>query len=268
MTLSMQTLRPGFLVSLKTSLRGGVQYDRRVIESKAALTNGEVKSWETDRFIQDPVEFEKAKKARNKAANTIRKVCAISAFGLLCPEVDAERLEKAIADARAICEAFNAEAQLTRISVFALTGRVMPDDVEAVKAISSEIRELMSEMSGGIENGNVTAIREAAAKVKGLGEMLATEAQTKVEMAVKTAREAAKVIVKEQERVGPNGAVSVDKSAINRITMLRAAFLDLDEGDDQPVAAKTAKAAQLDLDSATWEASNSDLRAAEQGEPR
>lgn len=240
-TISTSTLRPGFLVSLKTSVRGNVHYMRTDLSDEGA-----VKEWNTKRTVEDPEEHERAKKARSKAAGLVRSVCKQSAFGLLCPEVDSEKLEAAVAEARKVIDEFNNGAQLSRIAIFILTGRVMPDDVEAVRAINSEIRELMSEMSGGIQNGNVDAIRDAASKIKGIGEMLATDAQTKVEMAVKTARDAAKQIVRDREQSGREGTVSIDRSAVRRIDELRTAFLDLDDADDV-VAPKASAMPQLDL---------------------
>lgn len=241
--LTTSTLRPGFLVSLKTSVRGNVHYARTDLGSE---TDGAaaIEKWQTKRTIDDPAEHERAGKARSKAASIIRSVCKQSAFGLLCPEVDSEKLNTAVTDARKVIDDFNDTAQLSRISVFVLTGRVMPDDVEAVRAINSEIRELMAEMAGGIENGNTAAIREAASKVKGIGEMLSTDAQTKVEMAVKTAREVAKQIVK--SAVDGETTVKVDVSAVRRINELRTAFLDLDDVADVAAPRKVATA-QLDL---------------------
>jgi hypothetical protein len=183
MTITTSTLRPGFLVSLKTSLRGNVHYERTDIADEGA-----VQEWNTKRTIEDPEEHDRAKKARAKASAAVRRVCSLS-----------------------------------------------------------EIRELLAEMSTGVENGNTDAIREAASRVKGIGEMLSTEAQTKVEMAVKTARDAAKAIVRERDREGTQGTVFVDKSAIKRINELRTAFLDLDDNEAEVAAPKISAAATLDL---------------------
>jgi hypothetical protein len=241
--LTTSTLRPGYLVSLKTSVRGNVHYARTDLGSEQD-GSAAIDKWTTKRTIDDPVEHERAGKARSKAASVIRSVCKQSAFGLLCPEVDSDKLEAATAEARKIIDDFNDTAQLSRISIYVLTGRVMPDDVEAVRAINSEIRELMAEMSGGIENGDVAAIREAASKVKGIGEMLSTDAQTKVEMAVKAARETATKIRKATD--DGETTLKVDTSAVRRINELRTAFLDLDDAATVAAPRKVATA-QLDL---------------------
>ncbi len=238
MTIATSTLRPGFLVSLKTSVRGGVHYARRDLEGAPTeeVIPGEHKRWETERTITNPKEYKAARVARSKARGMIARVCNQSAFGLLCPEVDAEKLEKAVAAARKTIDDYNASSSLTTVDIFVMRGRVMPDDVEAVRAINSEIRDLMAEMANGIEGKDADAVRKAASRVKGIGESLSAEAQAKVEIGVKTARAAAKLIVKDGE---------VDASAVNRIKDLTKSFLDLDDAAD--VATPKTAAPSLDL---------------------
>ncbi len=42
-----------------------------------------------------------------------------------------------------LADEFNATARLTRLYVNVIAGRIAPDDVEAVKAINSEVRDLL-----------------------------------------------------------------------------------------------------------------------------
>lgn len=247
--IAATTLRPGFLVSMKTTVPGGVHYIRRDLEGAPAaseIAGDEAErvtdKWETERTIEDPKEYKAARTARSKACGAVRSVCSQSAFGLLCPEVDADKLDKAVEEAQRIVAEFNEGSSRTTIAFFILKGRVMPDDVAAIQAISSEVRELMSEMVNGVENGNATAIREAASRVKGIGEMLSADAQAKVDRAVKTARDAATKIKKQQDA---KGTVEVDRSVVNRLTELRASFLDLSDATE--VDAPKAAGRTLDL---------------------
>lgn len=242
MTIQSNTLRPGLLVSLKTSIAGNVRYAQAVIEAEHKTEAGEAKArWETERTIVDPVEHEAAKVARSKASALIRGVCATSAFGLLCPENAAPDLEKAIAEARALADTFNEGAKLSRISVYVITGRIAPDDVEAVKAINSEISELLAEMATGVQNLDVKAVRDAASRAKRIGSMLSPDSEARVRIAIDTAREAAKKIVK----AGEQASQEIDATAVRKITEMRTAFLDLD--DAKEIAAPTASARALDL---------------------
>jgi hypothetical protein len=238
-----QTLRPGLLVSLKTSVRGNVSYDKKIVEESHITEDGAAaEAWETKRTIVDPKEHERAQKAMSLARNAIRRVCAHSAFGYLCPEADSDKLDAGVAEARKIVEAFNQTAQLTRLSVNVITGRIAPDDVEAIKSINSEIKDLMDAMESGVQNLDVRVIREAATKAKDVAAMLNKDSQARVQIAVDAARNAAKAIVK----AGETAAVEVDRQAVRLITEQRTAFLDLDEpAQVQAPVAQSVRAVDL-----------------------
>jgi len=235
------TLRPGLLVSCSLRTRGNVSYQKTDLEY-ANTENAEHKKWETSRTISDKEEWERAKKARSAAGVAIRKVCAQSAFGLLCPESDKDELDAAIKEARKIVETFNDEAGLTRLHFFIMVGRVAADDVEAVKAINSEVRELMTTMETGLKNLDVAAVRKAANDAKQLGQMLTPEAQARVQVAIDLARKAATEI----NRAGEEGAVEIDNRTIRRIAEQRTSFLDMD--DALPMQKPKARARRVDLD--------------------
>lgn len=241
--ITSSTLRPGLLVSCKTSLRGNVTYNKRIIESSHIDSRGNAREvWETERVVSDPKELAAAKKAVTKASYLIRSVCAKSAFGLLCPENNEEKLEKAIADARLIADAFNEKARLSRIAVYVVTGRIAPDDVEAVRAINSEIRDLLEAMQRGVKQLDAKAIREACNKARDVGRMLSPTAEARIKLAIEAARGAARDIVK----AGEEAEIEIDKAAMRRITEQRTAFLDLDEA--QPMQKPKGRGRALDLD--------------------
>lgn len=242
MSIKTSTLRPGLLVSLKTHLSGNVTYTKRTIEAAHVVRGGLEKArWETERTVSDPKELEAAKSARSKAAQLIRSVCAHSAFGLLCPDNAEEDLETAIAAARQVAEDFNATAKLSRVSVYVITGRIAPDDVEAVRAINSEVRDLLEDMKQGVKNIDVKAIREAANKARNLGAMLSPDAEARIKIAIEAARKAARQIAK----AGETAAQEVDRFAIRKITEQRTAFLDLD--DAREIATPAASSRALDF---------------------
>lgn len=245
MTIETTTLRPGLLVSLSTSVRGNVRYTKRTIkENHRTKTGAEQAEWITERTIHDPEEFERAKKARNKAGALIRGVCVDSAFGLLCPEPDADRLQAAIAEAREIAQEFNKTAKLTHVTVYCISGRVAADDVEAMRAINSEVRELLDTMRAGVEDLDVKRIRDAADQAKQLGAMLTPESAARVQVAIEAVRKTAREIVK----AGEDASVAIDKIALRKLKEARTAFLDLD--DDTEVQAPVAQGRAVDLTAA------------------
>lgn len=242
---NITTLRPGLLVSLKTALSGNVHYKTRDIETDHIAQDGTRRAtWETNRTIEDPGEHERGVKARSKARSLVVAVCSESTFGLLCPEADREALSRAVDEAREIANEYNATAAITRLQVNVIVGRVAADDVEAVRAINSEVRELLYSMERGLKNLDVQAVRDAANKAKSLSAMLSPVASEKAEAAIRVARSAARQIVK----AGETGAVAIDEATIAVIRNSRTAFLDLDDAAEFQAPTATARAVDFDMD--------------------
>lgn len=241
--MKTSTLRPGLLVSLKTSQRGNVTYTKEDIFRDRPTEDGKREAiWKTQRTIALPAEHDAACKVRTKARSLISSACANSAFGLLCPEDQGDVLEAKIAEAHALVDEFNAAAKMSRVYLCVIAGRIAPDDVEAVKAINSEISDLMEVMRDGIGNLDVKAVRDAANRVRSVGQMLSPDAQARVQLAVDAARAAAKKIV----AAGEQAAQEIDRQAIARIAEARTAFLDLDDAGEVGEVAAEQRAIDLD----------------------
>lgn len=190
--MSASTIQNGLLVSVKTGING-----------------------------DDPGEHDGAVKARGKARSMITSVCVQSAFGLLCPAWEEDKLLAAVREARAVAEEFNGSAVLTNIAVNVIVGRIAADDVEAVRAINSEVRELLAQMERGLRNVDATVIREAANKARALSAMLSPDAAKEAQIAIEAARTAARQIIKG----GATSAIPVHV-AIEAVGTCRLAFMD------------------------------------------
>lgn len=231
--MQVSTLKPGLLVSVKTTIRGGVQYVRTDIEPEHQVGDGRRASWQTERAITDAEEFDAAIKVRSEARATITRVCCPSSFGLLCPEDKEQELTDAIATARQLVSEFNATARCSKVEVFSIAGRIAQDDLQAARAIASEVRDLMRDMEEGIKRADVEAIRKAATAAKAMQGMLSASVADRVGEAITQARSAARELVK---RVGKAGELAADVVAelnINRIESARFAFLDLDDTSEE-----------------------------------
>lgn len=228
--MSVTTLKPGLLVSLKTSLEGGVQYTRTDLNADKERGDGAaVERWETVKVTTDPEEHARATKVRGKVSSIIRSVCSHSAFGLLCPVSREEELDKAIAEARELTNYFNESASTVHLSVYVLKGRIAESDSEAARAISGELRDLLTGMQEGIAEADVEKIREAANKAKKLGGMLDESAGRKVSAAIEEAREVAREIVKKATKKGEDVGAYVASVKAKAIEEARFSFLDLEE---------------------------------------
>jgi len=243
MSFASTTLRPGLLVGLSTSIKGNVDYFKTVIEEDHAIEDGARKAaWQTDRTIRDAEELDAATKIRSKARGLVASVCAASAFGYLCPDNNEKKLQTALADARKLCDDFNRTSRITTIYFNAITGRIAPDDVTAVRAINREVRELIADMEEGVKNLDVTLIRDAAKRTKQLGSMLTPDAQARIETGLKAARAVATKIV----AAGETAAVEIDQATLKTLAEARTAFLDLDEAGE--IAAPTHEGRALDFE--------------------
>lgn len=248
--MNVSTLKPGLLVSLKTSIVGNTAYQRLELEADHIAEDGTRRArWETQRTIMDPKERKRASETRSQCRSMVARICSASTFGLLCPEDKKADLDEAIKDAQSLANEFNSDASITRVRVYVIAGRIAADDVEAVRAINSEVRMLLSDMEDGLKNLDVQVVREAARKAKSIGRMLSPEAAERIQMAVETARELARKIVK----AGEEAATVIDHAVIRKIAESRTAFLDLDEVAE--VAAPEAKARAIDLQPETEQAS-------------
>lgn len=240
----VSTLRPGLLVGVTTRVTGNVSYERFDIENNHIAADGTERAvWETKRVVAVPDEFKRATEVRAKARNLIAGVCAQSSFGLLCPEAREADLFERLDQARALASEFNAGAGVTHIAINVIVGRVAQDDVEAVRAINGEVRELLGAMERGLKALDVQTVRDAADKARRLGSMLSEGAQSRVKGAIDAARAAARDIAK----AGEAGAIAVDEATLARVRSARTAFLDLDEGQEREVAAPVVAGRALDL---------------------
>ena len=242
--MTIRTLKPGLLVSLATSIRGlNVKYNKTDTEAEHVTADGQKRAkWETERTIRDPEEHERAKIARGKCRTLITGVCAWSEFGLLCPEEKISALEQAIAESRKIADEFNATAELSRIRVNILKGKIASNDLEAVRAINGEVRDLLEDTQRGIRNADVKVIRDAANRLRGIGAMLSDDAKARTQVAIDAARDAARKIAK----AGEQAAIEIDKQALATIDRARTAFLDLDEVGE--VAVPQAESRAVDFE--------------------
>lgn len=231
----ISTIVPGLLVNIKTSIKGNVSYDKGEEKVVNKRDGAEVTEWETTRIVKDPVEQAAATEVRSKARNLIVSVCATSEFGLLCPDNKRADLDKAFTEARRLCTEFNATAKTTRVKFNAIAGHIAADDISAVRAINSEVRDLLGEMKAGVKALDVERVRDAAKRAKKLGSMLAPDAQSRIEDTLKLVRSQATKIAKAADQ----SSVEIDKETIRSLNAARTAFLDLDDATEVQAPADT-----------------------------
>lgn len=189
----MQRVPDGILVSLKTSVSGGVTYTRRDLEEVVQGRNV-VSRWETTKLVRDQDELRRATEARNRASYTVRRVCTHTSFGLVCPASRAADLDAAIVEARRIAEEHNASARFSRVEIHVLCGRVDGSSPEAIRAIASELGEILSGLTSATERLDVPAMREAASRALQIVGLLPDDLAAEIRRMVDAARTAARAV--------------------------------------------------------------------------
>lgn len=229
MTIQATTVRPGFLVALKTNVTGNVEYTTNTLENAAARAR-----WETTKTIADPVEHDNAIKARSKVRTIIGSICASSSFGYLCPEEKGEELLQVIAEARKVADDFNRTSSFSTVSCSVLIGKIAATDAEAVRAINEEVAGLLAGIKDGLSDLDVKKIRDNANKAKELAAMLSDGARASVQRSIDAARKVA-IQIAAAQKSGETAGLAVDQNTIRLITEERTAFLDI-EGTDEVAA--------------------------------
>lgn len=230
----MQVIKPGILVAVRTSVVGGVTYEREDIvdnepaPAPAGATDKRIEKWKTTKIVVDPAEHEAASKLRSSALAMIRRQCVETSFGLLAPVSNEAALDAAIQQARSQVREFNDASRYSKISVSVLKGRVASTDEEAVRAVSAELVDLMRDMDAGIRRLDPAAIRAAAQKASKMQAVLGESQQIRVTMAVEAARKAAREIVRRVEKGGEDAAVVLQDLQIAAIETARVQFLELE----------------------------------------
>jgi hypothetical protein len=239
-------IRPGILVALKSTVSGGVKYQRVDIERAETAAGAALAKWETTRVIEDPAEHDRAVKTRAKALAEVRALCAATSFGLLCPVDREEQLDAALERARELVKAHNETATFTHTAIYVLKGRIASTDEEAARAIGQEISALVASMNDGISKLDVGAIREAASKAQDIAAMLGEDQAKAVASAVEQARRAARQIVKRVQKDGEAAAIVLADIQRGALEKARIAFLDFD-GPAAPEAGASEAAPAINV---------------------
>lgn len=221
--LKTSTVRPGLLVTLKTSITGNMKYSSTTIDNKLLDDGAKFTKWEGTCTVADPAEHERATKVRSNASGYIIAACAYTAFGLLCPDDKIEKFKEAWAKAREEVDEFNSTAVYSYIRLYVMVGRIAANDAEALESIAGEVQNLIRTMEDGVKNADVKRIRDAALAARQLGSMLTDSAREKVQQSIELARAAASKYAK----AGEAAAKEIDLETVKQLAARRSAFLDL-----------------------------------------
>lgn len=225
--MDTQIMVPGILVALKTSVSGGIEYQRNALEEDK---EGRVKRWETTRIMQDPVERRAAGEAASRAAGLVAKLCVRTSFGLLCRNDREGELDQAVIEMRRQVARWNFGARHSFVYVSAIKGRIADNDEEAMRAIIEEAKELLDRMEQGLTEVDVKLIRDAASRARRLTEMMTEETDAQVTAAITAARQAARAIVRRGDDLADKVAQGLIEAEREVFEKARFSFLETAAG--------------------------------------
>jgi len=229
--MKTQLLRPGFMIALASSLKGGVEYQTIHEETDKSSEGILTEKWETTKTVFDAEEHERAIKVRGAANYQIRRLCVVTPFCLLCPEVAEKELDVGVEIAKKLISDFNATSTYTKINLYVLKARLLGNDEQTAQAIAGEMRTLLSEMGDAIQKMDPEKIREALTKAQQVNEMMVEEQQEKVSVAIDLARTAAREITKNLKKKAGGALSTVEDFRVQLLAIEKAkqVFLDFEE---------------------------------------
>lgn len=224
--VNISKIKPGLLVSVKTRQHGGVSYTKRDIEAPRFTESGaQVSRWETDKFVFDPDETERAQQVANRARYLVTRNCVKTEMQqLLCPNDRRAELRDAVAEARAMVAEFNQSASFTEIQIDVWVGEIVDNGVDAAQQIFASQQAFLNEMIEGLKELDPKKVRAAINKSRDLGQMMSGQANEMLTEATRVAEAARQRII----AAGENAIVAIDLEAITKIGSVRNSFLDFD----------------------------------------
>lgn len=234
----MYTIKPGYLVSVKTTLRGGVKYEREDIRNEHKKDGSKEEEWRTVKTVTNEEEFKAAEKQRAKIAALVSSRCKLTPFGLICQEEDIEELYMAKELAELMVDEWNTSAKHTIMTLNVLPVCISTDDERVARDIAKQMRDLAKQMKDAVRAGDVEAIREAAKTAATMKEMFGEEEKARVSLAIKAARDAAKIITKQVIKNKEKIEAVLPTLKLGPISKMRFVFADIPEDGQKKASAK------------------------------
>ena len=222
-------LKPGVLVVVKSSVRGGAEYDRQELSTDGLDPAGakQIRSWQTVQRVSDPDELAEARRVRGYAVGAIWNRASVTPYGLIVSDDRLEALAEAVERARERVDAFNAKARHVRVTLRVLKTRLVPE--EASEAFEAEAEETLEDLEARVdaESLDVEETRKAADRATALAEVLDGSLASRVLAKIQEARAAATAAAREARGDGGNGgAATAAKKKKNRPKKADAELLE------------------------------------------
>lgn len=229
-------VKPGYLVTLSTAIRGGVQYDREDLNEERRPDGAEVEEWKTVKVTADPEEHERAVQTRSRVRALFKSATVWTPFGSVCPSENLPDLDAAMEEAERIVREFNAGAQHCEVRFASLRGEIAENSAEAVRAIRSEVGELLRDYEQMIRAGDIRSARDIATRATQMNRLLEQESagSSQLSRAIQEGRKVARAIVRRVEKGGEELAEVLAEANLSPIAEARFVFLSGPDTEEEP----------------------------------
>lgn len=221
-------LRPGFLVCFSTRVENGVEHLKSQVREEVLPDGAVRKEWQAATIIHDPEEFKAVSVLRSRVRNIMKGVTTNTGFALMCPREDEQRLSAAITEMDALALGWNETSKVYKLRVSTVLAEIAENKADAIKAIKSEVVDLLARMEAATRAGSVRDIRaaanEAAQKVA-LLDLESEDGDDEIAQALAVARGVARKIVKRVEKGGEDLAAVLEQQNLEPIAAARLRFI-------------------------------------------
>jgi hypothetical protein len=260
MELQISNIKPGILVTEHISLTGGIHYCREFIDSRRE-DQTLVREWHTIAHTDNVDERKEAQKIASRVYASLRRVCAQTPVGLICPASSGQELAETLTEMRGLIDVFNSTAKTCRILAYHACFEVASTNHTALQAVLDRVAEIATNVDGAITMEDSKAIervpkrflrgvtptayaalsqeqkdallarvraeliRSAIAEARGLDTLLPDEAGTELRQVIQEARRAARKICNRVERRGDSLDEVISEVDLTGIRKTRAAFV-------------------------------------------
>jgi hypothetical protein len=220
------SLKPSLLVGASVSRSGGARYERHPLDERIDDDGSLTASWQTTKHVTNVDELKRAEAVVGELRHMLRTVCYPTAFGLVCSKDREKALDAVTEQIKAKVDEVNTELKTCRIAATVVKGEIKSNDKEAADAIVGEISGFLKELEAAIQTCDAKKIRQTVAAIRGVDTLL-PDIQSKVlNDAVKAARKAATLIVREVEKKGKTIEAVRAELDLAPVDMARAYFLE------------------------------------------
>jgi hypothetical protein len=221
-------LEAGILIIGDVYRTGCVSYkiDEMVEKRKGAMLQAD---WHTAKTITDVDEQKAVSALWWTLRYRLRKLGAcVAGIGYMIPATKVPEADELLKTIEQEIDKYNAGAKYTRLTGDFLQFEIVPSDNRTALALYRKIIETFEELAEAVKSGDVTALRAALKKAKGMDTLLPVEDAKMINKALNEAREAAKTAIKDARGLNEEEAVQAMKKALKTTTIdkVRASVIE------------------------------------------